>query len=167
MQAEPYFKERQRSPFWLLLPVYLIDALLAYGCVVQLGFGKPFGTKPTTNSVMILIACLVFLLSYVLSSIALDTEISADGISVRFTPFIWRWKRYSWDKVSAAYVAEYSPMRDFGGWGIKWGGGGTAYSISGNFGIQLVFRDGKRLLIGTARAAEAEAALERVGRLKK
>jgi hypothetical protein len=60
-----------------------------------------------------------FLLSYALSSIALDTEIGADGISVRFTPFIWRWKRYSWDKVSAAFMTEYSPMRDFGGWGIK------------------------------------------------
>ncbi|HEV2352733.1 MAG TPA: hypothetical protein VGR89_00685, partial [Puia sp.] len=62
---------------------------------------------------------------------------------------------------------EYRPLHDFGGWGIRWGEKGTAYTISGKFGIQLVFTHGSKLLVGTSRAREAEAVLERVGRLRK
>jgi hypothetical protein len=43
----------------------------------------------------------------------------------------------------------YSPVLEFGGWGIRVGGGGMAYNVSGNEGVQLVLKSGRRVLIGT------------------
>jgi hypothetical protein len=48
-------------------------------------------------------------------------------------------------------VRSYNPLREFGGWGYRsWGGKkGNAWNISGNQGLQLQFKSGKELLIGT------------------
>jgi hypothetical protein len=43
---------------------------------------------------------------------------------------------------------------------------GKAYNVSGNQGIQLVFKDGNSLLIGTQKPNEASAALQKAGFLK-
>jgi hypothetical protein len=163
MGAKLHFSERQRfRQFWLWLSVGLIDALVGYACISQLAFGKPFGPKPASDPTLVLLGCLVLLLTAALYSVSLETDIGPDGVSVRFPPFIWRRRKYPWKKISAAYVTEYRPIQDFGGWGIKWGTNGTAFSISGKFGIQLVFKDGSKLLIGTAKPEEAEAMLERI-----
>lgn len=53
---------------------------------------------------------------------------------------------------------------DYGGWGLRLGffGKGRAYNISGNIGMQIVFKDGKKLLIGTQKSAEIKSFLERL-----
>lgn len=161
MGIKTYFIERQRfRQFWLWLPVGLIDGFVVWACVSQLALGRPFGGKPASDATLVVIGCLVLFLTIALFSVSLETEIGPDGVSVRFPPFYWQRRKYSWEKISAAYVTEYHPMQDYGGWGIKWGPNGTAFSISGKFGIQLVFKDGRKLLIGTAKPKEAEAVLE-------
>lgn len=168
MEPRVFFKERQRlRQFWLWLPVGLVDALVGYACICQLALGRPFGPKPASDAALVVGGCIVLALNIVLLLVSLQTEIAADGISVRFPPFIWRRRKYSWEKISAAYVTEYRPVQDFGGWGIKWGANGTAFSVSGKFGIQLAFKDGSKLLIGTVKPEDAEKALERIGRTVK
>ena len=53
----------------------------------------------------------------------------------------------------------YRPVRDYGGWGIRWGRDGKAYIIVGNEGLQLLLGDGEKILIGSQRPQELEAAL--------
>ncbi len=36
------------------------------------------------------------------------------------------------------YARKYRPIREYGGWGIRYGWNGRAYSTSGNEGVQLV-----------------------------
>ncbi len=45
-------------------------------------------------------------------------------------------------------------MKEYGGWGIRYGMKGMAYNVSGNRGVQLEFETGKRLLIGSQRPEE-------------
>jgi hypothetical protein len=56
----------------------------------------------------------------------------------------------------------YRPLIDFGGWGIRWSlfGKGMAYNVSGDRGVQLVLRNGSRILVGSQRAEELAAAIE-------
>lgn len=63
------------------------------------------------------------------------------------------------------YVRKYLPLREYGGWGLRWGifGSGTAYNISGNMGIQLVLQNGKKILVGTQKAEECRRILEQLG----
>jgi hypothetical protein len=64
-----------------------------------------------------------------------------------------------------AYIRKYNPIKDYGGWGIRWGSfrKGNAYNMSGNMGLQLVFKDGKKLLFGTQRSSELDQIIEQLG----
>lgn len=46
-------------------------------------------------------------------------------------------------------MREYSPLGEYGDWGIRRGRGGRAYNVKGNRGVRLVLRTGKKVLIGS------------------
>lgn len=54
------------------------------------------------------------------------------------------------------YVRQYSPLAEYGGWGLRLGlfGKGTSYNVSYDKGLQLEFTDNKKLLIGTNKSDE-------------
>jgi hypothetical protein len=99
-------------------------------------------------------------------SLRLETVIKTDGIHIRFYPFHFKTKFISWDEIHKVYVREYSPLREFGGWGIKYSmiGNGKAYNVSGKIGLQLEYGRGKMLLIGTRKGEELKALLEKLSK---
>lgn len=50
--------------------------------------------------------------------------------------------------------------------GIRYGFAGKAYNVSGNLGLQLAYDKNLNLLIGTQKAEEMDAALNKLGFLK-
>ena len=92
----------------------------------------------------------------------LDTEILAGGIAVQFRPLTKR-HFYRWSEIESIEARKYRPIFEYGGWGIRGFRKNRAYNVSGSEGLQLVFKDGKRLLIGSQQAA----ALEEVARKAK
>ena len=87
----------------------------------------------------------------------------------KYTPIhLNKWTRsdnYGGDDLSEYYARTYRPIWEYGGWGIRCSfGKGKAYNVSGNKGVQLVFKSGKRLLIGSQRADELEEALSKLER---
>ena len=95
-------------------------------------------------------------------ALKLETEVRSDGLYVRYFPFHINYKKIDLDDVTEYFARDYHPLREYGGWGIKCGKGGKAYNVSGDRGLQLVFRDGKRLLIGSQRADELEKAIHSI-----
>lgn len=95
----------------------------------------------------------------------LETEVRTDGLYVRYFPFHRRFRKFGAEELSECFARKYRPILEYGGWGIRcawtWKGG-RAYNISGNEGVQLVFKNGKRLLIGSKEATELEAAIRSV-----
>jgi hypothetical protein len=58
----------------------------------------------------------------------------------------------------------YRPIRDFGGWGVRWAARGIVYHARGKHGARLVLASGERVLIGSQRADDlARAIAERTG----
>jgi len=62
-------------------------------------------------------------------------------------------------------VRKYSPIGEYGGWGYRVAGkrSGVAYNISGNMGIQIELKNGKKILLGTRKPEEAKEALRKSG----
>jgi hypothetical protein len=114
--------------------------------------------------VMIPIILLMLVLLWVLWVSRLVTDVRDDGIYIQYRPFHRHMLVYKWTDVADMQTRQYKPLREFGGWGLRLSpfGGGTAYNVSGDQGLQLVLKDGKRILIGTQRRAELDAALERI-----
>ena len=83
----------------------------------------------------------------------LVTEVRRDGIYYRFVPVHLSFHRITFENLESYHARSYSPLREYGGWGIRWGfKRGWAYNVGGNQGVQLELSDGKRILFGSQRA---------------
>lgn len=87
----------------------------------------------------------------------LKVRVDNEGILINFLPFAFN-KRWKWDDIDHVYVEEYSLM-DYGGWGYRLSGKGTAYTTKGKFGLQIVLKNKKRILIGTQHPDEVKSFL--------
>ena len=105
------------------------------------------------------------LASLFLGWLRLTTQIRQDGIYVRYRPFQRSLQRYGWEDISRVFIRQYNPLMEYGGWGLRWSRNGRAYNVSGNTGIQIIFKDGSKLLIGTNCPEEVAAVLHRLRRL--
>ncbi len=164
MDAQILFTEKQRfTQWWLWVLLAGVNGLLVFAVFYQVVAGRPFGSKPIGNAGLLFTAGSVLLLTALFRSFRLDTAITLAGIQVRFRPFHTTALFYPWSGLSQCYLRAYSPLKEYGGWGLRYSpfGGGTAFNVSGNQGLQLVTTDGKKILIGTRRPAAIAAVLER------
>jgi len=158
---ELYFREVQQNNQWWLWAVVLIPcAVVAYGAVLQLVFGKPWGDRPMSDaglSLLVVFLCAVIVWLY---KVRLVTEVRAEGVSTQFE-WLWRPRLVPLATIHSYQVITYRPIADYGGWGLRYGfKGGMAYTSSGTRGVQLEFDDGERLLIGSQRPEELARAIE-------
>jgi uncharacterized integral membrane protein len=162
----PLFRESQSLRRWLLwLPFLALTLLFVWGIIRQEVFHTPFGDKPAPSIILAVLALFMGILAYLFLAAQLDVEIHNDSIRYRYFPFVPSWRTVRAVDVQSAYVRTYHPILEYGGWGYRampgFMGKGKALNISGNQGIQLVFTDGARLLLGTRRPADAKQALEK------
>jgi hypothetical protein len=84
----------------------------------------------------------------------LTTVIDKIGIEYRFFPFHSRPRLIYWNMIEKYMVIKYDPLKDYGGWGIKYSKHVKAYTLSGDKGLLLYLKSGKRILIGTQKDLE-------------
>lgn len=165
--AELVFEEKQRfTQWWLWLVILGLNGLMIYGVVTQMFFGIPFGDHPMPSGGLLFTTMVMFAVTGFMFMIHLKTEITTDVIQARLFPFhIWK-QVYKWEDIEKAYVRKYNALTEFGGWGLRfgWPGKGRAYNIKGNMGLQLQFKDGSRLLIGTSRPDVLAEAIRKINR---
>jgi hypothetical protein len=156
------FSERQRWPILLYILLSAITLIFVFGFVKQFVFKEPFGTNRTSNIVLLSVSVLVLTITVFVTTMKLETIIKDDGIYVRMFPVHKNYKKYEWKDISKVWVREYKPVGEYGGWGFKGYGDDRALNMSGNKGIQLVFNDGKKLLIGTQKEEEISPLLKKL-----
>lgn len=145
------FHETQRFRqwwIWALLSVPFASLLIGYLAEDEIQIPPLF--------IVAVIPVVIVLFLFILK---LETKITSDGIHFRFFPFHLNFKYYAWEKISEKKVRSYKPIAEYGGWGIRGFHRNRAFNVSGNQGLQLVFVDGRRLLIGTQKPDEITAIL--------
>jgi len=149
MKENTVFYEKQRfRQWWLWLIIIFLLGFTIYSFIAD---NESFSTSEMIASFAV--TAIIFILFFI---IKLETKIDELGIRVRLFPFHLQFKYFPWKNIQKVYIREYSPIGEYGGWGLRIVsfGKGKAYNISGNFGLQIVFKDGKKLLIGTQKAVE-------------
>jgi len=154
---------RQTWVWVLVLPISLfLIILFGYGMIKQLILGHPWGGRPLSDTALAIIGPLWILfgigLALLFYSMKLVTEVRSDGLYIRFFPLTHQ--NITFEDITRCEVRTYNPIREFGGWGIRYGRGKKAYNVSGNRGVQLELSNGKRLLIGSQRSEELARAIE-------
>jgi hypothetical protein len=154
--------QRFRQP-WLWVVILGIVGLVAWAVVQQFGYGEPFGTNPMSDTGLIVVALVFGVgLPLFLLGITLTTEVRSDALYYRFFPLNLTFRRLGPEDIREYQIRTYSPLREYGGWGIRWGSKGKAYNVSGDRGVELLLLDGRRVLIGSQRPEELAQALKMV-----
>jgi len=96
----------------------------------------------------------------ILGSLKLKTRIDHEGVHFQMTPFHWKERFIPWSDIDQIYVRKYSPLKEYGGWGVRRGWKGWAYNVRGNYGIQIVKKNGKQILLGTQQPEEVMQTLK-------
>jgi len=148
---------------WLLLLATAVGTIgvFGYGIYVQVIQGTPWGENPMSDGGLIITAVATTLLTVGMAALLLSarliTEVRSDGLHIRFFPM--RSKVIPYESIASYQARTYHPVREYGGWGIRWGREGKAYIVGGNEGLQLLLNDGRKVLVGSQRAQELEAAV--------
>ena len=153
------FNETQRfTQWWLWLILIGVWASMVYSFVTA---------PPQTNVAAFVSFGIGILLPLLFWQMKLTTRITEDGIYVRFFPFHFKEKFFPWETITSSYVRTYNPLMEYGGWGIKYSfkGNGLVYNTAGNVGLQLYFKEGEPVLIGTQKGDEIKQVLASLGHL--
>ena len=154
------FKEEQRfRQVWLMV-------LLGFSLLVPVGLiineYIKYNTSMTTNeflgSLIGIIASVLLIFIFKLS-----TRIDEKGIHYQFFPFHFSMKTLLWSEITKAEVRTYDPIGEYGGWGLRYSFNkkkGNAVNVSGDIGIQLTLKNGKKLLIGTQKKEAVSSVLK-------
>lgn len=167
---EVIYTERQKfSPLLL----WFINLSMVLAIVISiLALMKDFSGRNPPAAREILIAVLAGIIvpigiSILFTLLKMETQVRSDGLYIRFFPFHIHFRKFSPDDIDECHARQYRPILEYGGWGIRCGlsGNGRAYNVSGNKGVQLVLKNGRRLLVGSQRALELEKAILSIKKL--
>ncbi|MBS4057952.1 MAG: hypothetical protein KGZ82_11590 [Bacteroidales bacterium] len=165
MADEVLFSEKQRFRQWWIWAVLLgISLFFLIGLAIYFVKGEAAKNGTAGSIGMLFITVIPLALTWLFSRATLETYISSKGIDIRFFPFVNKIRHIDWADIAEAYVREYKPLREFGGWGIRTGltGRTGAWNVSGNEGLQLVMKNGTKLLIGTQKPEEIRQMLTHI-----
>lgn len=149
------FKEEQQFRQWWNLLIVIASsvsgiAFSIYALYQQVVLGKQVGNEPAPNAVLVVLIVFVLFFLWFYLRLKLEVWIDNHGIHYRFFPLIFKERIISFAEIKKYEIRKYSPLGDYGGWGIKksirWG---RAYNVSGNTGLQLYLNNGKKVLFGT------------------
>jgi hypothetical protein len=166
MKEQILFAETQRFGEFLIWLVLFFANGIAAGFLIKSRSIKynPPNIKPVVVIVAGISVLIVFSVTALFFTAKLETVILADKIKVRFYPFQSTFKQYTNHEIKSACVRTYNSLAEFGGWGIRTASDqNKAFNVSGNQGIELIFADGNKLLIGTQKPNEAQEALQKSG----
>lgn len=146
--------QRFKNPI-ILIVLPAVQVLFGIGLVYQVFLKKPFGTNPVEDWVLIMINALIFGLIVLFLASKLELSMDEKGITYRFFPFHRKTFFVAWEDVLRPEVRTYSPIGEFGGWGLRGGKNNRCYTMYGTMGIDVLLKDGRRILFGTQKAMEA------------
>ena len=155
----PEFREEQRFEWFWTVMFCVPTLIVGYGLYRQAWLKQPFlsGALLWPAFAVAVVVAVWFL------RLKLLTEVRNEGL---FVNFIWLWpeRTIPWEEVRGVATRTYRPIRDFGGWGVRWAARGIVYHARGNRGVRLVLASGERVLIGSQRADDlAQAIAQRTG----
>ncbi|MBU0597919.1 hypothetical protein KKF61_02890 [Patescibacteria group bacterium] len=167
MDAQNQYREINKTrPWWayLIITPMFIAAIL--GFIQQILLGQPFGANPAPDWGVWLVL-IVFGIGLPWLFIASKQTIIIHGktVSINLVP-LWK-TTFTMDQVVKYYPRDFEPMRDFWGWGIRYGLRKGSRWIKAcvyfneNRGVQFELQNGRRLLIGSRQTDQFIEALNK------
>ena len=171
MKDEILFFERQFfGRTWIVaIALISVNLLVIFGFFSQNFSGGTWINLPTNNWEYALFIVIMLFVNALLF-VEQRTVITKEGIFVRYFPLDFKTRFFDWNEIQNAYIRQYNPMLEYGGWGFRhqfFSTKNVVYNVSGNIGLQLVFKNGTKVLIGTKKWVELEEVLTKLNDKRK
>ena len=153
-----------KSMIWILFPVFIaINIISAVSTAAELSqpvtwnsimanYQRLWLVQPWEIAIPILICLLVAAL---LLSIRLRWSLTPSEFRFSYFPFVWKEKIYSMEEIDYIQVLKINPLLEFGGWGLRRGRLGKAYTTSGKYILHVKLLNGKGLNVSVLRPTSA------------
>ncbi len=149
-----YFRQRG---FWLLLiPSSLVPLII----FLMVWLFNPQAEQVLLFGIVMLLVAVIPPVFFLGAN--LTVEVRHDGLYIRFFPFHASFFKISSGEVKNWQIRSYSALKEYGGYGIRFGADGKAYNVRGNQGVQIELKNGKKILIGSQKPDLLQQALERL-----
>ena len=138
------YREVTPWPLWVTLLIW----------VSCLGGGLAVLASADKMALLFIMGGIVMLMPLVFQLVwgSLVVEVSPDELTATFGRLRWPTKRIAFEDVAAMDAVTYHPIREFGGWGIRFAGGGkSAWTSRGNKALRVELKDGKIVYLGSDR----------------
>ncbi|NQZ75730.1 MAG: hypothetical protein HRT61_06400 [Ekhidna sp.] len=160
MKGRILFKERQSFVgTWMW---YLVIGI----CLLSLGattFSFLIGRGTEAVIGLIIVTLVTGTITSLLYRSKLEVQIDSNNVYYRFVPFVNSEHSISKEDVKEIYVRNYKPIWEYGGWGYRVRPGkGKALIVSGKEGLQIIFQNGKKLLLGTQKSESLKYAVQKL-----
>ena len=150
---ELIFKEKQKfTQKWLWLILIILPLLITISPI-------DLSSDPKLSYLIILMSLSPMILFYF---IELRVMLSNKGLQYQFFPFHLKSYTIKLDEITSFEELTYSPIKDYGGYGIRYGFKGKAYNVSGNKGVKIYLKNGKNILFGSKKSNELALVLEQI-----
>ncbi len=116
----PVFSQSHNMQKWVYPILFII--------LLSMGVSQYLQPQPIKD--LLLPVSIVILVVLLLHYVQLDYSISEQGIRYRFRPFV-KEKFIPASEIAAIHAIQISPIKEFGGWGLRFGRLGKAYTTSG------------------------------------
>ena len=140
-----------QNPFWVTLMSIFFPALFLTLAVV-------FWFQQIWIFYEMAILGILFILPYGGQRVLVTRQ----EVAVRWGVFGFRVMRLKTEDIGSAEVMEFSPLRDFGGLGIRFGQGMTAYFLRGTRGVVVTTKNSKKYLVGSDNPEQLLAVIKAV-----
>ena len=142
-----FFEENQKFTQWWLWVILLSFPIISFG---------PFDENViNVNHVII-----GFAIPFLFYLFELRLKVSAEGLHFQFFPFHLKSHIIKLDEIDKYKAMEYSPLKEYGGWGIKYGFKGKAYNVRGNKGVKIFLNNETNIMFGSQKHLELSRALK-------
>jgi hypothetical protein len=155
-----YREEQRLNQPWVKVLMGGVAVAAWAGVGLQLSLTGSFGNNLTTWSMIAIGVIAGGVLPLWVLSVRLVVEVRPERLVYKYVGLHRSWHEISWDEVAHFYGRRYKPIREYGGWGIRFNKEGKAYNAKGEHGVQLVMRDGGKVLFGSQEPERLVAAIE-------
>ncbi|TCD12087.1 hypothetical protein EZ449_03430 [Pedobacter frigidisoli] len=155
------FEEKQNLNLWWLYILVAVDAIMVGSIVLFDKGGMSTQDLKDVYFAPLLAVLLPFIIVFVIQKNTLTLRINEQGILYKYFPFKSKLNLLAWSSIQTVYITKFDAFGDFGGYGVKnrlwFKFKDKAYILNDkNKGLQIEFKDGKKLLFTSNKIEEME-----------
>ena len=149
--------------WWVRIPILISSFFCIYICLQQILFKQSL----TDNTIAdIFVVVIIFIIgignpSFV-HMVRLETKIENKKLTIKFWPFHFKPVIFRIIDIKKAEAITYNAIKDYGGWGIRYGFKGKCYNVKGNLGVKVFLKNGSYILFGSQKYKELEKSLQKI-----